>query len=663
MKYGRGSDRSKHMSQDPRIGTEVGPYRIEALLGRGGMGFVYLAHHARLDRKVALKILAPEWSEDPSFRDRFVSESRTAASLDHPNVIPVYDADETDGLLYIAMRYVEGNDLKQIISSEGALDLERIVRIMRQISGALDAAHERGLVHRDVKPANVLVSQSDGRKPEHVYLTDFGLTKHRSSNTGHTATGAFVGTIDYIAPEQIEGKKLDNRTDVYSLACVLFECLTGQIPFKKDADVAVMYAHLMDERPSVTATNPQAPAALDPIVAKAMARDPDERYPSASALMEDIDAALGTGASQEISRVDAVIPELVTPEPDGDREDAADSDARPRRGSLIRRAASLGLIAVVAAAGLFFAFAREDDEKTNGNRRTATPPERVVVIYIGERGWFQVPLGTDEGPQPISDLLPDAGGLEDLYITISRNGKWALLDTEREGCKDHSCYVVVNAQQQTLEKVMLGPQTAHGAGSAGGAISFDGNTLVLPSDEGPHEVDLWITTRAKIGWNAPVLLTQDSEHAFNEAPKFSVGNGNILFDCHPEVYDPVRGDICEVGVDGTGLRVAVDSSSGPGATKKSHARHGTYAPDGAIVFEAFWGGFTQVWRQPPDGSEPAVLNPLYDGDMSPCVTPEGDVVSVHDNQLKVMTLQGEVTKLIDLGIAKNEYADNRLSCG
>jgi serine/threonine-protein kinase len=281
---------------DPRIGTSIGGYEIETLLGRGGMGVVYLARQTRLDRKVALKVLAPEYASDDNFRTRFVRESQMAASIDHPNVIPVYDADETDGVLFIAMRYVEGTDLKKLIQSSGALEPDRVAAIIAQIAGALDAAHSRGLIHRDVKPANVLVSATE-TGPDHVYLTDFGLTKHGSSRSGLTATGAFVGTIDYIAPEQIEGKSVDARTDIYALGCVLFECLTGDVPFKKDADVAVMYAHLMDPRPRASEARPGLPVEVDAVLAKAMARDPGDRYGTASDLVADLRRALGAPAS------------------------------------------------------------------------------------------------------------------------------------------------------------------------------------------------------------------------------------------------------------------------------------------------------------------------------------------------------------------------------
>jgi serine/threonine protein kinase len=260
------------------VGDQVAGYRIERQLGRGGMGVVYLAEQVRLRRWVALKLIVPELAQDDEFRRRFERESQMAASLDHPNVIPVYEAGEADGALFISMRYVEGHDLRTLIRSSGQIEPGRAARIVAQLGSALDAAHARGLVHRDVKPANVLVSGAPAS--EHVYLTDFGLTKHVSSQSGMTRTGQWVGTLDYVAPEQISGGPLDARVDVYSLGCVLFEALTGQVPYPRDSDVAKMYAHLNEPPARVSQLVPSAGPAFDPVVERALAKQPEQRYPS-----------------------------------------------------------------------------------------------------------------------------------------------------------------------------------------------------------------------------------------------------------------------------------------------------------------------------------------------------------------------------------------------
>jgi tRNA A-37 threonylcarbamoyl transferase component Bud32 len=279
---------------DSRIGTELAGYRIEGLLGRGGMSVVYRADDLRLKRNVALKLLAPELAEDERFRERFLRESQLAASLDHPNVVPVYDAGEVEGLLYIAMRYVPGTDMKQLLRLEGALGSDRALALVAQIGNALDAAHERGLVHRDVKPSNVLLTGRRGE--EHCYLADFGLSTSASDRSAVADPGQIVvGTIDYVAPEQI--RDVDGRADVYSLACLLYECLTGDVPFLRPTDVAVIYAHLEEPAPKASERMPELKADIDNVLLKGMAKLPDERWATCGALVEAARSALGDEAA------------------------------------------------------------------------------------------------------------------------------------------------------------------------------------------------------------------------------------------------------------------------------------------------------------------------------------------------------------------------------
>ena len=284
---------------DPRVGTDLGPYRIEAVVGRGGMGVVYRATDTRLDRRVALKVLAPELAEDETFRQRFLRESRLAASIDDPNIIPVYEAGESDGVFFLAMRYVEGTDLEARLRA-GPLTPAEAVHLLGQVASALDGAHEAGLVHRDVKPANVLIASGKGPdRPDHAYLTDFGLTKHRGSQTGATRAGSFLGTLDYIAPEQIEGRDVDGRADEYALACMAFQCLTGMLPFVRENDAAVLMAHLRDAPPLVSHSRADLPAAADEVVARGMAKSPDARFPTSGAFVAALRQALGVRPTEE----------------------------------------------------------------------------------------------------------------------------------------------------------------------------------------------------------------------------------------------------------------------------------------------------------------------------------------------------------------------------
>jgi ABC-type transport system substrate-binding protein len=248
-------------------------YEILSELGRGGMGVVYRAHDLALDRNVALKLLAPELAEDVRFRERFLRESRLAASLDHPAIIPIYDAGEVAGRLYIARRLVDGTDLKRLLEEEGVLDMERTLGLLEQVADALDAAHERGLVHRDVKPSNVLVDPRG-----HCYLADFGLSRRLAdAPSGSGGAGRSLGTVDYVAPEQIRGEPLDGRADLYSLGCLLYECLAGRPPFARGSDTAIVFAHLEEDPPPLPG--------LDAVMQKALAKDPDNRYQSGHELV------------------------------------------------------------------------------------------------------------------------------------------------------------------------------------------------------------------------------------------------------------------------------------------------------------------------------------------------------------------------------------------
>jgi serine/threonine protein kinase len=365
---------------DVRVGSEFAGYRIESLIGRGGMSVVYLAEHLRLGRKVAIKVLAPELAQEEGFRNRFIRESRLAASIDHPNIVPIYDASEVEGLLYIAMRYVEGTDLKSILREEGRLPLDQVAPLIGQVASALDAAHERGLVHRDVKPGNVLLAHGVGvERTDHVYLADFGLTKQALSVSGMTATGQLVGTIDYVAPEQIRGEPLDGRADVYSLGCMLFECLDGHPPFKRDAEVSTLYAHLQEPPPSITDRRSDLSPGLDGIVAKAMAKSPDDRYATAGDLIPDVRKEL---------RDDARPPASVVRAP-------------RRRRRAIGLAAASAVALVVAALALVVTLgghAEEPSAKGSGRPGGVAAPPLNSVVHIDTNGRMLRTVGSMPTP-------------------------------------------------------------------------------------------------------------------------------------------------------------------------------------------------------------------------------------------------------------------------
>jgi serine/threonine protein kinase len=334
---------------------------------------VYLAEHLRLKRKVALKVLAPELAQDERFRERFIRESELAASLDHPNIVTVHDAGEAGGLLYIAMRLVDGTDLESHVKADGSLSAQRTASIVTQVASALDAAHAKGLIHRDVKPANIMISSGSGGS-EVAYLTDFGLTKRPDQTTGITRTGQFMGSVDYAAPEQFEGKPLDPRTDEYSLACLAYHCLTGRVPYQRDQEAAVMFAHLKTSPPKVSEVRTDLSPRVDVVVSKGMAKRPESRYPSAGAFADDLRDAL-------------------SPEP------GATPPGGPRRRGMALLAAGVVVAAVVA--GILFLSNRSNPHPKARPRGGATPssggpavPGTVGVVRLdpGTGQQVQIPL-------------------------------------------------------------------------------------------------------------------------------------------------------------------------------------------------------------------------------------------------------------------------------
>ena len=351
-------------------------YRVEELVGRGGMGVVYRATDLSLDRPVALKLVAPELAEDQRFRERFLREPRLAAALDHPHVIPIYEAGEHDGQLYLAMRFVEGSDLRTILEREGRLPPERTLAVLAEVADALDAAHRRALVHRDVKPANVLLDE-DG----HAYLTDFGITKQLGGDS--TDTGRVVGTLDYLAPEQIRGDPVDGRTDTYALGCVLYECLAGAPPFRRPTEAEILWAH-MQEQPAPVRGYPR----LDPVLRKALAKDREDRYGTCTELIDAAAEALGLGVPRPARRP-LVPPGLL------------------RRGHAVLAAGLFLLAGVIAAA---------------------------IVALVGGDGTRSEPLGNG-----VAAIDPAGGGIAAFVeaatapssITVGEGAVW-VLNTENE---------------------------------------------------------------------------------------------------------------------------------------------------------------------------------------------------------------------------------------
>lgn len=375
------------MRQPPQPGELFEGHEIEGVIGRGGMGIVYRARNVALDRMRAIKVIAPELSADPAYAGRFRRESRLAASVEHPNVVPVHGAGEDDGLLFLVMRLVEGVDLHRLIA-DGPLPPARAMPIISDTAAALDAAHRAGLVHRDVKPANVLIEPRPGERGEHVYLTDFGIAKptatktaagsERPPETSLTIEGEVLGTADYVAPEQVEHGTADPRSDVYSLACVAFHALTGAPPFRRDTDLATLIAQTKAPRPAAGELVGSLPAAVDEALRQGMAIDPAERPQSAGAFAASLEAAL-RGAATPVSER----------RPVADLHEARTSRlpqpaAEPRRRRLLLIVGAIAAVGIAAAAALLLG-GGDDDEPAAPTVVTEPVGEAPVGIAVGDQ--------------------------------------------------------------------------------------------------------------------------------------------------------------------------------------------------------------------------------------------------------------------------------------
>jgi serine/threonine-protein kinase len=432
-------------------GTNFAGYQIDGIAGHGGMGVVYRATEIALQRPVALKLIAEDFAADSKLRGRFQRESLLSASIDHPNVIPVYEAGEVDGVLYIAMRFVDGTDLHHAVPRDHGLEPARAVRLVSQVGSALDAAHRRGLIHRDVKPANVLLT-GEGDE-EHVYLTDFGLVKPVGGGTsGLTSAGIFIGTVDYASPEQVQGAEADARSDVYALGCVLYFTLTGKSPFRRDSNVATMFAHINEPPPSLLEARPQLPPALAAVIQRALAKAPDDRHQSAGELARDAQAALGSGSATDHAGpgdrftrpadatpapstapgapatpapgTDSATARAGAAGPPGTPVPAAGAPAAAGMPPMRRRLVGFGLAAVLVlgvVAALLAALGVFEGDETPSSRSSQTEPTATAAPPSKPRVAASIPVG--KGPDGIA--VTDEGI---VFVTDATRGTFSRID-------------------------------------------------------------------------------------------------------------------------------------------------------------------------------------------------------------------------------------------
>jgi hypothetical protein len=439
-------------------GSRIAGYRLEEFIGAGGMAQVFRAYHEGMGRGVALKVLAAGLTVDDAFRRRFVREARSVAKVEHPHIIPVYEAGQENSVPFIAMRLVRGGDLRAMVARQGPMQAGRAAAFVSPVASALDTAHEAGLVHRDVKPANILVDIGPGR-PEHVYLTDFGLARGLTSagltSGGLTTPGQFMGTPEYAAPEQITGGEVDGRADQYALACVAYTLLTGSAPYQREQALAVMYAQLYDPAPLVTAIRPDLPAAVNEVMARALEKKPDARFESCTAFADALRVALGfppwgaegTGTYAMQGAADARTgypPVVVLPQPPEvagtvpvAKMGAADSPASPLTSAPVNRAATWN--AVVSADRAYYDSVWAADVSAGEiiSFPDGSPDRRFALtgteILIGRRS-------TRRGINPEIDLTTPLGGpatdtgvsREHAKLVATPDGGWSIIDLGTE---------------------------------------------------------------------------------------------------------------------------------------------------------------------------------------------------------------------------------------
>jgi serine/threonine protein kinase len=521
------------MTGDPRVGTDLAGYRILQLIGHGGASVVYLAEQLNLGRKVALKVLSPQLTADETFRRRFEREWRVAAGLDHPNIVPVHDAGEAEGVLYLAMRYIDGEDLGRLLR-RGPLDPWRTIAISSQVAGALDAAHAEGLVHRDVKPGNILLSPHHGTGIERAFLADFGLTKRLASTGGGlTSSGQFLGTVDYVAPEQIQDAPIDGRTDVYSLGCVLFHCLTGKPPFARSSEVATIYAHVHDEPPTFIGGGGTA---LDAVFARALDKDKERRFPTCSGLVEaarsaiERDGAPAVGAHAGADEPRSIETAVRTPAPRDDDDATARVEreatqvvpvaGRPLRAGRSRRPwITAGVAIGLAAVATIVAITNARDGAPPGIPSSSGPSVSSEPASAPAYSWqnisdWQPPLAHPNESEAIIGAIQardgsllgvghadPAAGDEDPAVWTSIDGTtWRRVDADR---------LAMSGYQRLVDVVEFKGRFV--------AIGYTGQTDV--------DAAVWVTEVDRRGWH---LSWSEHEPGLQAMRKILVVDGGLL---------------------------------------------------------------------------------------------------------------------------------------
>jgi WD40 repeat protein len=596
-----------------RAGSLVAGYRIESRTGAGAMAVVFRARDERLGRLVALKVLAPAWTGDEGFRRRFVAEARAAAAVDDPHIIPVYEAGEDNGVLFIAMRFVAGSDLRGVLRREGVLPPDRALELLSPVASALDAAHAAGLVHRDVKPANILVDEHPGR-PDHVYLSDFGLSKSALAGMSLTSPGEYLGTPYYSAPEQVRGHRVDGRADQYALACVACELLTGRPPFERDQGMAVLLAHVSEPPPSLAERQSGLPVAADQVLARALAKVPDERYGSCRDFADALREALGMPAYASASR----------------------SGATPAR------------LRTEAAAPPGFA-GRAD---TAAAWRLSTPTMDAVrpgtegIATVNPPAWPGSGPG-DDGAGPAARPRRRLLLISSACVILAAAGVTALV-LATHGTPRASSF---SSTAATAPSGRFIARLSYPGGDIGGSVAFGPGTTLATADNGGSTY-LWDTPTSKSATVLADPFTQGAESvAFGPGTTLAVGDNNgstYLWDTATRTVtatltDPTGNDVDSVAF-GPGTALAAGDDTGSTflwdtATKSVTAvlvgpAHQdvdsvAFGPGGTLAVD--YGGSTYLWDTATGKTIAVFTNPGGQGLGSAAFEPGSPILAVADS--------------------------------
>jgi WD40 repeat protein len=628
-----------------RTGTLLAGYRIESRIGSGGMAVVYRARDERLGRWIALKVIAPDWTHDEEFRRRFVAESRAAARVDDPHVIPVYEAGQADGVLFIAMRLVTGADLWEVLRREGALPPGRALDLLSPVASALDAAHAAGLVHRDVKPGNVLVDERPGR-PDHVYLADFGLSKGAVAGISLTGAGIPVGTPAYSAPEQVQGHDVDGRADQYALACVAFELLTGRVPYQRDQPLAVLFAHLSAPPPSLTAYRPGLPPRADEVMARALGKQPEQRYASCrdftDALREAFGLApyhsggAGRGPVSPAARPVTTEAPYRGPSPTGPAvpgrhtESGPGRDGPPRRSR--RRALAIALAVAVVAVGAPVSWLLASSPGPSAARAPAgtqaTPPDRLLATLAP-----RAPSGAVESAAFKPGTATLAAGMSNgdagLWDTTTRTTAGVLHRTLGAGyvafgpggatlaVGEGGDIFLWNTAGRTATLTATLPAPAALAGQSVTSVAF-GPSRLLAVGYSEGEVFIWDTATGK----PAAVLSGPADARGTTSVAFGAGGVLALGYSDGDVYlwDSTTGKNTAVLTGPPGLANLVGSN---GVTSV------TFTPGGATMAVGYFSGVVCLWDVATEQNT-ATINPPSSSQGSTQVAfgPRGNTLAV-----------------------------------